>query len=148
MLAAFVITMWIAPAIGIVAIFVSVYLWWRSRVRKAISYRLSAPAVVNVRHEVGDEISVLFAGEPVRDVRLLSLRIANTGNGDIKTTDFEAPFSVILGVGARVLSQPIVGNTHPPDLRPQLSVTEDKLVIAPLLLNGSRSWRGGRRRLF
>lgn len=141
--AAFDISVLFAPAVGVVAIVVSVYLWWRGRVRKAISYRLTAPAVVSVHHGVGDEISILYADEPVRDVRLLNLRIANTGNGDIKPDDFESPFSVALGESARVLGPPTVGNTNPPELEPELSVRDQKLVIAPLLLNGSRSWRGG-----
>jgi hypothetical protein len=142
--AAFDIPGWIATAtIGIVGICVTVYLWWRSRAPKAISYRLTAPAVVSVQRGVEDQVSVLYAGEPVRDVRLLNLRIANTGNGDIKPEDFEVPFSVALGKGARVLSGPTVGNTNPSELRPELSLKEDRLVIAPLLLNGSRSWRGG-----
>ena len=76
-------------------------------------------------------------------MRLLNLWIANTGNGDIKADDFEAPFTVALGQGARVLSGPTIGNRNPPDLQPRVDVKNGELVIAPLLLNGSRSSSGG-----
>jgi hypothetical protein len=120
---------------------VSIYLWRRSQVRKAISHRLTAPAVVSVHHEVADRISVLYDGQRFKDVRLLTLRIANMGNGDIKPEDFEGPFTVTLGEGARVLGDPEVVATTPSDLEPQVSVKDGELVIAPLLLNGSPSWR-------
>jgi hypothetical protein len=139
-LAAFEATNLIAPAIGIVGIAVSVYLWRRSRVRKAISYRLTSPAVVNVHREVEDRISVHYENERVGDVRLLDLRVTNTGNKDVSPDDFAEPFVVALGEGARVLGQPTILKTEPPDLRPQVSIEKGSLVIAPLLMNEGDSF--------
>jgi len=140
MLAAFDPIVLIGPAIGVVGIAVSVYLWRRGRVRPALSYRLTSPPVVNVHREVEDRISVFYDKERVADARLLDLRVTNTGNVDISATDFEEPLSVALGTSARVLNRPRVGKTVPPELRPQVSVDRQDLVIAPLLLNAGDSF--------
>jgi hypothetical protein len=140
MLAAFDPIVLIGPAIGVVGIAVSVYLWRRGRVRPALSYRLTSPPVVNVHREVEDRISVFYDKERVADARLLDLRVTNTGNVDISATDFEEPLSVALGTSARVLNRPRVGKTVPPELRPHVSVNGQDLVIAPLLLNAGDSF--------
>lgn len=138
------LTALIGPAIGVVAIVVSVVvsvsLARRARARPALSYRLTSPPVVNVHQGVEDRISVLYDDKAVTDVRLLDLRVENTGTVAITADAFEAPLSIPLGEGARVLNQPNVGKTVPPDLQPHVSVDGQDLVIAPLLLNAGDSF--------
>lgn len=129
--------------VALAALAFTVYRYYRDRVRKAITYHLSAPPVANVRHGGENHISILYNGEPVQDVRLLSLRIANTGNADIKAEDFETPFAVALGDNARVLGSPTVGDKNPPDLKPEVTVGDGELRIAPLLLNAAGSGSAG-----
>lgn len=124
----------VGAAIALVAIGVSVYLWLRGRQVKRLSYRLSSPPVVNIRSEAEDAITVLYEGQPVGDVRLLDLRVENTGNTEIREGDFQRPLSVALGEGATVLRFE-VGGTAPSDLDPDVSIVEADLTIAPLLLN-------------
>jgi len=140
MIAALDLIVLIGPAIGVVGIGVSIYLWRRARARPAISYRLTSPPVVNVHRGVEDRISVLYDNERVTDVRLLDLRVENTGNVAITAGAFEAPMSIPLGDTARVLNQPNVGKTVPPELQPHVSVDGQDLVIAPLLLNAGDSF--------
>jgi hypothetical protein len=129
--------MLLGPVVGLIALVVTVYLWRRDRVRKAITYRFSAPPVAHVYHGVEDQIEILYNGAAVQDVRLLSLRIANTGNADIRVEDFETPFAVALGDNARVLGPPTVADRNPPDLKPEVTVEDGELRIAPLLLNAA-----------
>lgn len=135
MIAAFDSTVLIGPAIGVVGIVVSVYLWRRGRARKALSYRLESSSVVSVHRDVGARISIYYDDERVTDVRLLNLRVANTGNADINAADFAEPLTVHLGDTTQVLTEPRVGKTAPPELAPQVRVDGTRLVVAPLLLN-------------
>jgi hypothetical protein len=125
--------------VAVVAIVVSVVLWFRGRRRKGVSYRLTTPSVVNVRQEAEDRISIAYDGKPVGDVRLVDLRVTSSGNTEIDAGDFERPFSVPLGEGARVLSVE-VAKTHPAELRPEVTVEDSHLTIAPLLLNSGDSF--------
>lgn len=134
------LTVLIDLAIGVVAIAVAIYLWRRGRVRPALSYRLLSARVVNVDQGVEDRISVLYDDKAVTDVRLLDLRVENTGTAAITADAFETPLSIALGEGARVLNQPSVGKTVPPELQPHVSVEGQDLVIAPLLLNAGDSF--------
>jgi hypothetical protein len=137
MLAAFDLTVLIGPAIGIASLAMTVYIWRRGRVQvtKAISYRLTSPAVVSVHHGVEDRITVHYDNDRVTDVRLLNLRVENTGHGEITATHFGEPFSVALGEDARILGQPTVVATTPLDLLPEVSIEGASILIAPLLLN-------------
>ncbi len=83
---------------------------------------------------------MFYDKERVTDARLLDLRVENSGNVAISTDAFEGPMSVPLGEVARVLNRPNVGKTVPPELRPQVSVDGQDLVIAPLLLNAGDSF--------
>lgn len=141
MLAAMEPTVLIGPAVGLIGIIVSVYLWRRGRPRKGLSYRLTALDVVSVHRTAKDRVSILYDGAPVRDVRIVDLRVANIGNEAIGAGDFEEPFSVALGEGAHVLSEPTVVRAEPNDLQPRASISGNKLIIAPLLLNPGDSFQ-------
>jgi hypothetical protein len=122
----------LAVAVGTSA--VTFVLWLRGRQQRAIGYRISTSTLVSVRQEARDQITVLYAGDPVRDVRLLSARISCTGNVPVEASDFARPLEILVGDAARILSAECV-RAVPRDLDPTLNVTKTRITIDPLLLN-------------
>jgi len=140
MIATFDIVVLLGPLLAACGIGVSVYLWRRSRARKAVSYRLTTQAVVSVRRDVGARVKITYDDHVVTDVRLLVLHVANTGNAEITAADFAEPLTVVLGADAEVLTPPAVAETVPPELAPEARVEGKAVVIAPLLLNAGDSF--------
>lgn len=129
----------VSAVLAVVAVGVTIYLWWRSRQRKAIAYRLVASRVVSVRPEAQGRISILYDGEKVEDVHLVDLLIRNSGNVPVAATDFERPFAIVLGDRAHVLGFE-VARTSPTDLSPVVTADSGCLTVAPLLLNPGDSF--------
>jgi hypothetical protein len=128
-----------AVLVAIAGVVTTVVLFRRGRQRKAISYRLTTASVVSVRHEASDRITVLYDGMPVGDVRLVDLHIECSGNVAIASADFDHPFAVRFGVGAKVLSS-AVSTKSPPDLDVRIGLDVGTLFIEPLLLNQGDSF--------
>jgi len=78
--------------IAILAAFVIFFLQWQ---RKAISYGIITDAsVVSVSDKVKDRIQILYDGMQVQNLRLIEIRIQNTGNLPIKPDDYVEPLVI------------------------------------------------------
>jgi len=93
--------------IAIIAAFVIFFMQLR---RKAIDYAiLTNSNVVSVSDTVKDKIQILYNGVVVPSLRLIEIRIKNTGNLPIKPEDYIQPLA-ILNPKARVLSIDLIDN--------------------------------------
>src|SRR4051794_41137450 len=110
---------WTAAAsiLAVVAIIISVVLYRRGRARKALMCSFSDTPLVSVRSEAKDEIQILYAGEPVTGVHLISFSLANVGNVPILESDYESPIVLNLGPTAVPLNVE-TKEAVPPDLAP------------------------------
>jgi hypothetical protein len=80
------------------------------------------------------ELEVVLDGETVDDPVIVSVRMVNTGDRAILSTDFHEPLAVQLLGSQRIVSATVT-SSRPSDLRPQLSVDESRVVISPTLIN-------------
>jgi hypothetical protein len=124
----------VATVLAAAGIAVTIVLYRRGRPRKALSYSLRATQVVTTHTSVQDQIEVVFEGRPIRDVQLLRLRVANTGNVPVTEADFEEPLRLDFGEGASALTM-TEPTADPPLLRPDYRLTPDALQVPPLLIN-------------
>lgn len=131
----------IGAMLALAGIGVPIVLFIRQRQRKALGYEILAQTpLVSVDRDVSEEVVVLFAGEIVKNVHLIMLRIANPGNSPIKSADYERALRVTPGAGSRVLTAE-VSETDPRDLQPDVLIEEDTMAVrlSPCLLNGGDS---------
>jgi hypothetical protein len=125
----------VGAALSLVAIAISIVLFFRQRQRKSLAYRiLTDAAVLTVGEELRGKLVVSYEGMRVRNVQLLLLKIVNLGNLPIASADFEQPLSIRFGTTAKILSSEIL-NSAPEELHPNISLLNDELVLEPLLLN-------------
>jgi len=74
----------------------TIVLTFKLKKRKAISYQiLSDTLVTSIKKEVEKDIEILYKGKKAKDVRLVILKIWNSGNVPIVSKDYEKPITFI-----------------------------------------------------
>jgi hypothetical protein len=104
----------VVVAILIAAVIVSVTLWLRNR--KALSYEVvSDVPLVTISHGANDSateaIEIRYNGNPVQDVRLVVVRLWNSGNVPIAQNDYDEPLT--LQFGGQLLASDVIESTPP-----------------------------------
>ncbi len=124
---------------GLAGLILAVLLYRLQRSRKELSYRIvSNNSLIFAQDTLNGGIQIAFLGKPVTDVRLVILRIQNTGNTPISKSDFEDGVQISFGDTCELLEFEYIGS-HPKALSPSAVGTTSGLSIKPLLLN-SGDW--------
>lgn len=125
----------IVVLIGVLAIIAAVIIYLKQRLHKNISYEIiSKSSLLSVNDEIKQDVQISFKGKLVQQVSLIILRIFNSGNVPVLSTDFESPIAITLGKNAIVLTAEIIDKQ--PDCLPTLITSEDsRIILAPTLLN-------------
>lgn len=105
----------IAAVVGVITIWMMV----RSRPSPRLAYDTQATPVV--APEAAGRLQIMFDGEPVDDVHLVDLTVANTGNTAFVEADFVRPLHLILPEGATALSVQVT-DANPHDLGPSAEI--------------------------
>jgi len=125
--------------LGLVAIVVSIFLWWTQRRRKALSYEIiSRTSLLSIEDEIKGKLEIFFDGKPVQDVHLIVFKIVNSGNVPIVSTDYERPVSLTFGENPQILSAE-VSETNPDNLRASVDIEATRVVLGRVLLNSGDS---------
>jgi hypothetical protein len=125
----------VGAVIGLVAIFITIYIFSAQRPTKSLAYEiLTRTQLLSVEKEIRSRVQVLFEGKPVENVQLVSMRIANDGRLPIAASQFERPLSFGFGSNAMILSADIT-HVFPQTLKPALRVESNRLILNPTLLN-------------
>jgi len=120
---------------GFVAILVSIFLYQKQRQRKELAYEIiSKTPLLGAKEEIRGGLQVMFHGKPVQNPHLIVVRIINSGNLPITSTDYERPISLGFGEEAQILTAETI-RTNPSNLRASVKAEGKKVVIAPILLN-------------
>ena len=125
----------IGAVIGVLAIFASIYIFLRQRSKKSLAYEvITQTELLSIKDEIKGKVQVLFEGQAVQNVHLISMQIFNDGNVSIRASDFERPIRFSFGNRAIVLSADIT-DVKPKTLKPIMSTESNCIVIDPLLVN-------------
>jgi hypothetical protein len=88
--------------------------------------------------ETKGKFEISFKGVIVENVRLLRLRIFNSGNLAVLPNDFIKPLQVHLGEKVNVLTAE-VAESRPNNLQPELLIKGDTVRVTPTLFNSGDS---------
>lgn len=119
----------VAVGVGVLTVWVTV----RSRPKTRLAYDAQATAVVS--DQAAGRVEVVFDRQPVKNVSLVDVTIANTGNTALRPEDFVRPLHIVLPAGATPLSLEVT-HSEPPDLGATASIQPDAdPVVDPMLMN-------------
>lgn len=129
----------IGALLAIIAIIVSIVLYYRQRRWKVLSYEIvSRTSLLSVAKEVEGKLLILFEGKSVRKVHLVEISIINTGNVPIIPVDYKKRVRLKFPGDAKILSAE-VSKTEPELIEVELDVHEREIILKPTLLNDGDS---------
>lgn len=125
----------VGAILAVLAIIISIAIFLFQRRNKTLTYEIiSRTAVLSASEEIAGKLQILFQGEAVRKVHLLVLKLANTGNVPVISSDYEREINFIFSDCEKILSAEI-SETNPAKLIAELIVKDKNIVLKPLLLN-------------
>ena len=105
----------VAILIGIAAIIIAFKSYRQQRHRKEITYQVVSDApIASVNKAVENRVEIRLDGNPVKDARLLVLKVWNSGNVAIKSEDYFEPIMFEVE-GGKVVGSDVL-ETEPSDL--------------------------------
>lgn len=129
----------VAIIFGIVTLLLGLITIWISRRRKALTYKiLSLTPLATIYDDIGGRVQITLDGKPVADVQLALVKVTNSGNTPIESTDYERPIRFDLSKAAQILSAGIT-ETSSKSLKPSIEHDHTSVVIKPILLNNGDS---------
>jgi hypothetical protein len=121
--------------LAIVALVATIIIHLLQRKQKILSWEfISINKLLTVREELEGKLQVFYDGSPARDIRLLLLKLINTGNVAISASDFERPISFKTGASSRILSA-VATEVSPSHLEVEVSNADTRATVKPVLLN-------------
>jgi hypothetical protein len=101
----------LSAVLALVAIIVPVGIYYLGKPNKSLQILVSQPiSLIDVRPEAPQDIQVLYKGEPIKNLYLLPVRIANSGNQPIEETDYKQPLIFTLSPDYRLIDVTIASS--------------------------------------
>lgn len=127
----------VGAILGLIAIIITWIVFRLQTQRKSLTYEIitNAPLVgMGAKKELGDSIQISYKGKNLEYPRLVELRILNSGNSSITSSDFETPIKIFFQDSSKVIDVTIV-STIPPNIGPIIKYESNCLSLEPILLN-------------
>jgi hypothetical protein len=133
----------IGDILAFISILVAIVLYLKSNKKKSLSYCLvSDTPIVSVKKKgISEDIKILYKDKVVHDVRVIILKVWNSGEIPIEKTDFEQPLNFIYlrktnEKGIPTLLDYSIDTTEPNNLFMGKEYFIDKKVaLVPVLMN-------------
>lgn len=127
----------IGVIIALLAIIVSVVIYYKQKSSKKLSFKIvSNTSILTYEERVKNELQLSYKAKKVEDVRLILLRIFNSGNVPITSEDYEKPISVEFNGSTQVLTAEVI-RKRPINLQATIAIENRVVTLYPSLLNPS-----------
>jgi hypothetical protein len=129
--------------IAILAIIIPVLIYRKKQNQRGITYQvISNTSILNFKEDIKGRVQVLFDNKPVGDVRLVILKIWNSGNIPILPNEHIDPIKFDFGNNVEILDTDVL-ETVPGDIKENAKASLKRnmggFVLEPLLLNSNDS---------
>ena len=114
------------------------YFWKQHQTKEFVYDVTTNTSVLKISDEYKDSLKINYKDTSVQDLKLILIKFANTGNVPIEASHYDQnrPVSITFnGNGAKVLTHDVVDKS-PSNMDVNLQVTENRINISPVLLNG------------
>lgn len=125
---------------AVVSVIITILIFIAQRKIKRLSYEFtSSTQLLSVKDEIQGKIQVLYDGEEVKNVHLLTIRFVNNGNQSISSADYERPVSIEVNSEAKILTHEVI-NESPENLGLSVFLDGRKLIFSSVLINAKDSF--------
>lgn len=110
-------------------------IYFYQRQRKTLAYEILSVSPLLTGNELAGRVTINFDNwRVVQNIYILIIKLINSGNIPIISTDFEKPIVITFDRQNEILSAEVT-EKNPSNLDPKLTVTQDGVELSPLLLN-------------
>lgn len=109
----------VAVIVAVIAIGVSVWLYFRGRERRALTCLFDSvvsPIEITAGDALGGDIEIRYRGQPVENLFIVRAMISNTGNVPIRQSEVVEPLTFDFGPRAELVRRPNTILTRPSNL--------------------------------
>ena len=125
----------IGVIIACVTLLITVILYFLQKHKKGLSYEiLSKTSLLTNKEKLEGKIKILYDDNEVQNVKFLEIKILNTGNIGIPSSDYERPLRFIFEAEAKILTAEII-KSEPESLTTSLNITQNEIIVQPILMN-------------
>ncbi len=108
--------------------------------KKELTYDLlSKTSLISTQEKIKGKLKIIYNGEEVEDVKLIEIRVTNSGSIAIPSQDYERPLKFTISNKSRILSVEII-KCIPENLIIDFVSNEKEIVFNPVLLNSKDSF--------
>jgi hypothetical protein len=123
----------------IVSLIVTGVVYWLQQPYKELSYDIiSSTPLFSIMEEAQGKVEVLFDGDPVTDAYLLIIKLHNSGNKAIISSDYESPIQLNFNEEVSILSAEVIDDTEY-SITTTLQVVQNRIKLKPILINPKES---------
>ena len=113
---------------------ISIFIYRRQQPKKEITCRLvSVTPLFNVKENFQGKLKVLFDNKPIENVYIITIRVYNSGNTPVISSDYEKPVNIIIGTD-EILSSEVL-ETTPHGIPASVKFSGNEIQVSPALLN-------------
>jgi hypothetical protein len=125
----------VGAVLALAAIGVSVWFFVLQRDVKSVqAVLLAETSMVDIADAVTGEMQAIYHDRPIPNLKLAQVKVENNGTVEVRSSDYEAPITIVVPEGAEVLDVKVVA-AKPTDLGIETEVKGRNIVLAPKLLN-------------
>lgn len=125
--------------IGIITLLFMAYIFYVQRQNKELSYEiLSATSLISKNKEIEGKLKILYQNKEVDNIYLIIIKLTNSGNVSLNRSDYESPIIFSFNQNISIMEADII-RTEPDNIKSEINIDKNRLIIKPLLLNESDS---------
>lgn len=129
----------LSTVLAVLAVLVPIILYLLSLTGKSLEYEIVSRSELIGEEFPTKDLELKIKGESVNKVVLYTFRISNSGSEPIRKDDFERPISINVPGDTKIYLARLK-KKHPENLTPKYELSNNKLLIEPLLLNSDEQF--------
>lgn len=119
---------------GIISFLVTLLIYKQQQTRKVLTYDvISDTPIASIRKSLGSKVEVYFESKKVDELRLVIIKLWNSGNVTVRPDDYFEPITVSFENG-QVLDCDIVEEV-PEEIKATIKYDESQVTLNPTFLN-------------
>lgn len=130
----------IGVIIACLTLVVTLIITYVQKHKKGLTYEfISKAALLTTQEKIKGNLKIFFEGVEVDDVRLLEIKVLNSGNIAIPSNDYERPLKFTFPKDSKILTTEVI-NCIPDNLIVEFELSDNSITFNPVLLNGKDSF--------
>ena len=97
---------------------------------------LSNTSLVQMRGDVSRDTTILYKGQPIHNLSIVTVKLENDGNQAIREADYAKPITFVFPAGSNIVDATVT-DSNPPNVGVSVQANQNTATVSQSLLNPS-----------